>query len=206
MTWRPNYATLNEFKGYLGIDLADTSDDVFLDLALHTASRSIDKEAGRQFGSVVGARFYTLEPNTPRRYRNLLVVQIDDVCAATGFSVATDAQNDHTWSTAISATGYDLWPYNSLVDQEPFTHLVLRQGTYFPSFQGALKITANWGWVSVPDAIKNATLIQAHRVFERRKSPYGIAGFNNGEQRLISVLDPTVAELVKPYIRFWAFR
>ena len=36
-----------------------------------------------------------------------------------------------------------------------------------------VKVTARYGWTTVPDAIKLATLIQANRLFARREDTYG---------------------------------
>lgn len=49
----------------------------------------------------------------------------------------------------------------------------------------------------VPDAIKQACLIQASRIFSRKSSPYGIAGSpETGELRLLNSLDVDVQQLL----------
>jgi hypothetical protein len=59
-----------------------------------------------------------------------------------------------------------------------------------------------FGWPSVPIAIKQATIIQASRIFKRLDSPLGVAGFGDlGAIRVTRDLDPDVAQLVMPYKR-----
>jgi hypothetical protein len=39
-----------------------------------------------------------------------------------------------------------------------------------------VQVTALWGWSGVPDAIRQACLLQASRLLSRRDSPFGVAG------------------------------
>ena len=49
MTITNGYVTLAQVKGYLGIPVADTVDDTLLEQIVESASRSIDRIAGRYF-------------------------------------------------------------------------------------------------------------------------------------------------------------
>lgn len=58
---------------------------------------------------------------------------------------------------------------------------------------------------SAPSPIRQATLLQASRLFVRKNSPYGIAGSPDmgSELRLLAKLDPDVEVLVRPYRLQW---
>jgi hypothetical protein len=71
--------------------------------------------------------------------------------------------------------------------------------------EATVQITGVWGYATVPDAISQACVIQASRIFKRLDSPLGVAGFGEmGVVRVTSRLDGDVAQLVEPYrkIRF----
>lgn len=211
MTWRPDYATTAELKAQVGIPLADTQDDANLGLCITTASRAIDQCCNRQFGSEASpvARYYTYDARV--RVGNLIALAIDDLMTTSGLLVATDFAQDHTYSSSlVYSTNFDLWPWNAPADGMPYTHLVLRSGTavvssLLPYWEGAVRVTAQWGWTSVPSAIKEATLIQAARFFKRKDAPFGVAGSPEmgSELRLLQKLDPDVAVMVSPYRRRW---
>jgi hypothetical protein len=61
-------------------------------------------------------------------------------------------------------------------------------------------VTGQWGWPSVPEPIKFATIIQASRLFKRLESPLGVAGVSDiGIIRVGSSVDGDVAQLCNPY-------
>jgi hypothetical protein len=66
--------------------------------------------------------------------------------------------------------------------------------------QALCRITAVWGWASVPTAIKQATVIQSSRLYKRLDSPLGIAGFGDmGAIRVNRYLDSDVEQLAMPF-------
>jgi hypothetical protein len=59
------------------------------------------------------------------------------------------------------------------------------------------------GWAAVPSAVKQATIIQAARIFKRLDSPLGVAGFEDlGIMRVGRGLDTDVAQLVAAYVKY----
>ena len=65
------------------------------------------------------------------------------------------------------------------------------------------KVSARWGWPATPDVIKQATILQASRLFTRLDSPLGIAGFGDmGAMRVSFRGDPDVGMLLNPYRRY----
>lgn len=206
MTWQPDYATLAELKAYLVI--GDTNDDVNAATAVTAASRAIDANANRQFGLTGSAvaRYYT--------YARLCIdgrpaLRIDDLMTSAGLLVAVDSGTEGTYVGAmVLGTDYDLWPRNAAADGVPWTHIVLRRSPafWFPLWASGIRITANWGWTTVPTAIHQAALIQAGRYFVRKDSLYGVAGSPDigSEVRLLARLDPDVALTVSAYKRWWS--
>jgi hypothetical protein len=60
-------------------------------------------------------------------------------------------------------------------------------------------MTGVFGWNSVPPEVNSACIIQASRIFNRRQSPFGIAGSPDiGTVRLLSRLDADVEALLRP--------
>lgn len=198
MAWAPDYVTTAELKTLMRV--TDSDDDATLALAISAASRAVDRFAGRQFGLVAAAetRQYTAEWD---RRRCRWVVFFDDLSspAVTGLTVTVEAG-------AIDS--YDLKPANATAVSLPYTHLVVdTASTHRPlGTEDEVSMTARWGWNAVPDAVKEATTIQALRFFKRKDAPFGVAGSPDlgSELRLLAKVDPDVAVMLGPYTRWWA--
>jgi uncharacterized phiE125 gp8 family phage protein len=196
MTWAPDYVTSADLKAYLGI--TDTVDDAQLALAVAAASRAVDRATNRQFGLVAAPeeRVYTARWDK-RRCR--WVVEIDDLMTAVGLTVTTDAG---------TVDVFDLQPGNAAGEGLAWTRLVVApESAVQPTAdENGVSVTAQWGWAAVPATVKQATLLQASRLFARRKAPFGVAGSPElgSELRLLARLDPDVAVVLGPYTRWWA--
>lgn len=195
MTWAPDYATSAELKHQLAPGISDTLDDAEIALALKAASRAVDTYCGRQFGQVASpvARYYS-----PTSHGTGAVV-IDDLMDVTGLVVKTDASGDGSFPTTLAInTDVRLYPWNAAADGRPWIMLVGQRGTRLPCRARGVEITARWGWSAVPAEVKQATLIQASRIFKRKDAPFGIAGSPElgSELRLLDRLDPDVAVLL----------
>ena len=193
------YATLSEIKTSLRI--TDSIDDTQLELAVESASRLIDGYAQRYFySSGTATRVFASE--------NTYQVTLDDLLSVT--TVKLSSLDNGTFDTTLTSTDYQLYPLNNVVDGLtgwPYTELVLA-GNYLSANYGFttgsgranVQIVGTWGWSAVPIAIKQATIIQAARIFKRADSPLGVAGFGDmGIMRVSSGLDPDVRQLVDPY-------
>lgn len=200
MAWSPDYLTRDELAAYVRIE--DAADDAQITLAITAASRAVDHACRRQFGTVAAPieRYYTarLDPELSR-----MAVDIDDLASATGLEVHADTDGDDTFADEV--TSYSLRPRNAPADGEPYTQLVVGRGASvgFPSTEDSVRVTGTFGWSAVPEAIKEATALQASRLLSRRDSPYGVAGSptNGSEVRLLAKLDPDVDVIVAPYRR-----
>ena len=190
------YASLNETKSALRI--TDSVDDSLLEMAIESASRLIDGYAGRQFfSSGTATRYYTADDD--------FVCEIDDI-SSSNITLITAMDADAVFDTTWATTDYQLEPLNGVLDGQAWPYTRIRAvGDYLWPISGGealVKLTAVFGWPAVPIAIKQATIIQASRIFKRLDSPLGVAGFGDlGVMRVSSSLDPDVAQLVAPYRR-----
>lgn len=186
------YASLNEVKAALKI--IDGLDDSLLEMAIESASRLIDGYAGRYFynGGTATKNFAA---------QDWWITQIEDASSITEVASTDEVGGVYTtWA----ATDYQLEPVNGRTDGlvSPYTRIRAVNDYTFPvnAEQALVKVTGVWGWASVPIAIKQATILQASRIFKRLDSPLGVAGFGDmGVVRVGSRLDPDVQHLVDPY-------
>lgn len=210
MAWAPDYCTVAELKTHLRI--ADTDDDTPLAIAVTAASRAVDHACNRQFGQTdpAAARYYTYDGachDVGVGYRQML--EIDDLMTTTSLVVKVDRDDDGTFEeTLVEGTDFRLFPWNAAANGRPWSHIILLSGEAFPYQPRAVEVTAKWGWTAVPSIVKQATLIQAARFFQRRNSPYGVAGSPDlgNELRLLSRLDPDVAVMLSSVLRPWVVR
>jgi hypothetical protein len=195
MTWAPDYVTKDDLKAYLRIDSGDTVDDAQLPLAVTSSSRAVDLTTHRQFGQVAApeARLYTPRWDSSRcRW----VIEIDDLMTVTGLTLNI---------AAGAITQYQLEPLNAAQRGRPWTRLVIsKDSTIKPKGEvGEATMVAKWGWLAVPDTVKEATLIQGSRFNKRRDAPFGVAGSpeSGSELRLLAKVDPDVAVMLASYTR-----
>lgn len=188
-----DYATLAALKERLNITKTDR--DVTLQAALTTASRQIDHWSGRRpddfsLDSVASARTY--RPNG-RIVRDLdgERILVDEIGSVAGLVVETGS--GIAWSTV---SGVEVGPENALADGEPASWLWVPFGYWVIGPTVRVRVTARWGWPAVPDAIAEATLLQASRLYRRKDSPEGVLGSAEWGAIRVSRLDPDVAELV----------
>ncbi|MCV7039697.1 phage gp6-like head-tail connector protein [Mycolicibacterium moriokaense] len=184
--------------GWLGVPNEGTE----LALACESASRAIDKACNRQFGLVSSpeARWYTAE-----WYRDRWLITIDDLMTITGLVVELENGDD--------ITEYKLTPINAAPTGRPWTRIEVSPSSAVQpnGTPHGVKVTAKYGWTAVPNAIKQATLIQGARFYDRRENvggmltkqhvddvEYGWAA-NAGQE-----LDSDVALSLSGYRRLWA--
>lgn len=189
------YITLAEAQSAVG----GSSNTADWERAIEAASRALDEYTRRRFwqdGSVV-ARYYTASTDG--------LVITDDISTSTGLLVATDPGDDGTFEQSWTIdTDFRLEPVNAAADSKPWTSIerTTTGGYVFPPHRNRVKVTAKFGWATTPTIVKQACLIQASRYYERKNSPFGVAGSNEfGVVRLMNKLDPDVEQMVKPLQR-----
>lgn len=186
------YATLADVKASLKI--TDSMDDSLLEIAVESASRLIDGYTGRYFyNGGTATRNYAATDN--------YMVYIDDVQSVSEVASTDEVGNSYTVWTA---NDYQLEPLNGIANgiTQPYTSIrAVKQYVWpFLADRALVKITGVWGWASIPMAVKQATILQASRIFKRNDSPLGVAGFGDmGVIRVGARLDPDVQHLVDPY-------
>src|SRR5690606_2942121 len=146
-------------------------------------------------GKVDGAeeRVYLARPDYTGGY---WVVDTDDYQTTDDLAVKVDGNTVTTFvKEPVNAPGLGLpWTrvaFTGASEYQPRTH------------PHTVAVTAVWGWTAVPDAVKQATLLQASRFFKRRVAPFGIAGSpdQGSEMRLLARVDPDLAVMLGSYRR-----
>jgi hypothetical protein len=184
------YTTTALVKASLGIPLAATAEDTAIQAAIDAAAALIDNYTGRTFETVTEARTYL--PRTAS------IVDVDDIATVSGLVIKTDEDQDGTFETTLSVTT----DYVIVKNAAPFRQITNVNRGWPLSLYGrpTIEVTATWGYgTSVPDNIKQAALLMATRLFQRKASPLGFqAGAISefGPVR-ISRTDPDVAALLQ---------
>lgn len=194
MAWAPDYVDAAELAAYVRV--ADDVDDEQMQLAVSAASRAVDETTHRQFGGFDEpvTMFYTARWDAGRRR---WVVDIDDV-----FGGIEEVRLD---GDDVAVDDFVLTPRNAQTMNAPFERVeVLSTSSVQPTTEpDDVAVTAAFGWPTVPDAVKQATLLQASRLLIRRDAPFGVAGSpdQGSEVRLLAKVDPDVAVTLRPYVR-----
>ena len=191
------YCTLAEIKASARI--TDSVDDTLLELAVESASRMVDSYTQRYFYNA-GTATRLFAP------QDSYVAEIDDLVSLTTLQTSDGDDFGTTWA----AKDYQLEPLNGNADGltgHPATRIRAVDDFIFNVLDGeaTVKVIGVWGWSAVPIAVKQATVIQAARIFKRNDSPLGIAGFGEmGAVRVGVQLDPDVKHLIDVYrkVRF----
>jgi len=184
------YTTTALVKASLGIPLAATAEDTAIQAAIDAAAALIDNYTGRTFETVTEARTYL--PRTAS------IVDVDDIATASGLVIKTYEDQDGTFETTLTVPT----DYVIVKNAAPFRQITNVNRGWPLSLYGrpTIEITATWGYgTSVPDNIKQAALLMATRLFQRKASPLGFqAGAISefGPVR-ISRTDPDVAALLQ---------
>ncbi len=197
------YCTLAELKTYLG--LSGSGQDDNLENAVDSASREIDAICGRFFYQTSSEAKYF----TPI---NALYVDVPDISSPSGLALLIDTTDDgsHDKTLTINTDFYtaplDAGNEVAGVQAQPITQIKIldtRSSERFnPTIVKQVKITCQWGWSTVPHAIKQATLLQATRLFKRKDSPFSTYGNpETGTGELFNKFDPDAMKLIKGYIK-----
>lgn len=188
------YCTLAELKTALAI--TDAIDDLSLEAAITATSRMIDDYTNRFF-----YKDGTVEVPVVRYYTAVdwFQLYVDDFTSIT--QIATDDNFNQTYSTIFAADDAMFEPVNNPRRGWPYTRLLAIGSYIFPAnLPQSVKVTGVWGWSAVPSEINAACIIQSSRIFNRRQSPFGIAGSPDiGTVRLVSRLDADVELLLRPF-------
>jgi hypothetical protein len=191
------YATLADIKGAIRIPSADTMDDALLEIAVESASRMIDAECDRNFYSS-GTATRDFVPTDSHTVDTDDLTQID--------SVTLDDQGDLSFAITLAPSDFQAEPVNQRVSGNAFPIYRLRMiGDFLLPIwgkQATVRIQGIYGFTPAPIQIKQATLIQAARIFKRADSPLGVAGFGDMGAIRVGKVDPDVAQLIRPFKKY----
>lgn len=198
------WVTDAEFKQWARLDIDDVVDDAEVAVAVAAAHREIEQHCGRTFDTVVGVAAAA----TSRLYATSIpdLLLADDFWTDAGFVLETRTGSSGAWST-WTATEYQLEPLNGVVGGRPgwpYYRIRAVDGERFPTGDGfaTIRVTAKWGWQTVPDQVRIATLILAGRLLKRRESPLGLLEFTgDGGSVRVAPLDGEVLRLLQPFVR-----
>lgn len=189
------YADLPTVKDSLGKTSVDDRDDL-IEQAIRSASRMIDDRAGRRFWLDAAVSSRRLKASDAYLDDNgELHFGVPDIGVADGLVV--EEYTTGAW-VAIDSDDYDTDPDTAPGDGRPITDLYGLPG-WLPS-TGRIRVTARWGWPSVPESIVQATVLLASRLYRRKDSPQGVLGNAEWGAIRVSRMDPDVESLVAPFI------
>lgn len=188
------YCTLTDVKNALRIN--DTLDDFLIESSITSASRMIDQYCNRYFYSTSSAEVRYFKANDG------FVCWIDDAQSIS--EIKTSSTDPLIFDTTWQDGDFQVMPANRWANggYYPITAITATDNYLFPVWAdiALVKVTGQFGWSSVPDSIKFATIIQASRLFKRLESPLGVAGVSDlGIMRVGSNIDGDVAQLINPF-------
>ena len=196
------YCALSEIKTYIG--LSGSGQDTNLESAVESASREIDQYCGRIFYETTSqVRTYT----PTNRYE----LEVDDISTVTVLVVKLDTTDDGSYDTTLTInTDFIVSPVNRsnvLDENQPITMLQILDKRSSERFDvdiiNNVQVTAKYGFSSVPSAIKQATFLQATRLFKRKDSPFSTYGNpQTGTAELFNRFDPDALKLIKGYTKY----
>lgn len=188
------YCTLADVKAALRI--TDTVDDALLENSINSASRMIDQYCNRYFYSTTAGEVRYYKANDG------FVCWIDDAQSIS--EIKTSATDPLIFDTTWTVDDYQVLPANRWANGAyyPITGITATDNLLFPVWadMALVKVTGQFGWASVPEPIKFASIIQASRLFKRLESPLGVAGVSDiGIMRVGANIDGDVAQLINPF-------
>ena len=193
-----DYCTLSELKA--SIRISDNVDNTLLAAAIESASRFVDAYCQRDFTVAAGTATKDYVPSGMMER-----LFIDDV--TTVVSIKIDDNLDGGFAVTLTPNvDYQLEPVNAEISGMPwpYTSVVPLDDGYWPIEwnRKTVRVEGTFGWPAVPVAVRQATIMQASRLFARLDSPLGVAGFGEmGAMRVSYKIDPDVAMLLNPYRR-----
>jgi hypothetical protein len=203
------YTNLPAVKGNLGKITNDDRDENIA-LAIVAASRMIDAATGRPAGGfqadlVVSARTFPISgrliqpsgTDMHRRFagvpgRQRVAILVDDIATETGLLVEAGNRGAATYNTI---TGPISGPDNALAKGEPIEWLSLPYTALLGTID-SIRVTARWGWPSIPAEVEMATRLLASRLYKRKDSPQGVITSSDWGAVRVSKTDPDVYALI----------
>ncbi len=199
------YISAADLKSYIG--LTGSGQDTNISNAITAASRQIDRICNRRFWQDSSVQVKTFTPISN------IFLEVPDISTTTGLIVKLDTTDDGSYDKTLTInTDFIVMPTNPILlgtgagEHKPYTEIRIlntRSSERFdPSIINNVQITAKYGFAIVPEAIEQATRIQALRLFKRKDTPYNVFGNDEtGTIELFNKFDPDAMALLKDYRR-----
>ena len=173
--------------------------DAVYEAAIAVAVGQIDEFCGRSFGQVLGdVREFDAELDFLGAGRRAAMT-IDDVLPAAMTDVRVETKvdpsdDDEAWEVQDSGwwlsprTPKDGWPHTELVVSSPNV------------WSGrVVRVTADWGWPTVPPQVQRACLMSSARIMLREESILGVQSSGEfGTVQSFPRADPDSARMLRP--------
>lgn len=192
------YVTAATLKQTLGI--TDTARDTYITASVDAASERIDEHCHRTF---------SLSDTASQRIFRATAPAIDDddqdgqrlylgadIGSSTGLIV--EVGTSAGW-TAIT-TDIELHPLDAAAKNRPWTSLLYIGGGWPVGGGQRVRVTAKWGWPSIPKSVALATQIMAIRLYKRKDSAEGAVGSADWGMFRIPKIDPDVEQMLVPFV------
>lgn len=188
-----NYCALEDVKNEIDITL-DTYDDIIM-LDIEAVKEFIDHYCNRSFDATAATKYYDGVGAT---------LYIDDLASIAGGSdgIFLDEDGDRIYEVTMATTDYIMYPLNTT----PKTKIIIdthngAYGSFAPGVKQGIKITATWGYTTVPADVKKAAVIQSCRWHKRRESSYQdrVGSPELGTVNVYKSLDPDVKQILRGY-------
>jgi hypothetical protein len=156
------YATVADFESFAGQNVLPAR-YAAVEEAIEVASRWVDDHTGREFFQTASSARY-FDPFDTK------LCWIDDAVSVS--IVAVDTAEDGTYATTLAGSEYQLLPPGG-GSSYTAVHAVT---TTFPTCAiryGVIKVTAVWGWATIPVDVKRATLTLAQDIFRDNEARVG---------------------------------
>lgn len=187
----PDYADAASIKSVMPDVEWGTAYDTVLGVLATRASRLIDIATIRNPGEFAVSTAGTVKYFDGNGKLRLWIDELADVPSKVEVSETGDPNNYITWAS----TDYRVWPYNMPPYRCLDIDLLYGSKMIWYAFPKSVKITGPWGFsTSVPEPIKEATIIQVMRWFKRGQQGFADTGaiIELGQLRYTSKLDPDV--------------
>ncbi len=187
--------TLEEFKEWLRVPADFTDDDDVMQRCLDSSVVVVNETCGalRRFDLEAAPTEWHLEPWGRSDRDGWWCADIPDLMTTTGLTVVADG-------VSVDTGGYRLTPRNSAARGRPWLGIEVNATGCVD-----IAVTGRWGWTVTPPNVQQARLQQAQRFYQRRDSPFGIAGSpdqGGSEVRFVSrFIDPDVTVQLRGYMR-----
>jgi hypothetical protein len=131
---------------------------------------------------------------------------VDDIHVVT--AVKIDEDLDRTFGTTLRPIDFQLEPVNNRAagqDGWPYVRIRPQEEGYWPlamERRATVRVEGTFGWDAVPDAVREATILQSSRLYTRLSSPVGVVSFGDmGAIRVSKFVDPDVDMLLAAFRR-----